>query len=198
MSALDELAHSRDTDEEEAEKWRKIVGERPNDAHAYAEFAKASARIGDFDAAAEAANHALQLDATLSLPYFVLGSIHAENQRFAEAEFWFQKALLLDPYSAAIHHQLGKVHFQQQEYSEAVNHLEQAVALAPQVSDLHANLASTYLRIGRFGDAARESFTILRRNPLDGSAYRILGWLPFAAFAQSKMPIRIVLVLVLF
>lgn len=197
MNAFQNPPQNQKAARQEVNEWQKIVSERPNDATAYARLAKAYAQVEDLEAAADAADHALELDPGLSLPHFVLGYIHTEKQRPAEAESQFQKALSLDPHSAAVHYELGRLYFRQQEYSDATNHLEQAVSLAPQVSDLRASLASTYFRIGRFGDAAREAFTILRQNPLDGNAYRVLGWLPFAAFAQSKAPIRLIILLVL-
>jgi predicted Zn-dependent protease len=155
-------------------------------------------QIKDLEGAAEAARKAVDLDPGMVLPHLILGQVQMESGSFDEAEIHLREASSLDPQSPGAHQALGRLYLWQQKYSAAVDLFEQAAKLASQDSNVHLNLAVAYMGVGRLGDAVHEAFTVLRENPGDVAVYKIFARLPFVAFIQSHIVLRLGIALALF
>jgi tetratricopeptide (TPR) repeat protein len=187
-----------DAAREQVRSCQENVKREPSSGQAYATLAEALIRAEDLEAAARAAESALELDPRLAVPHVVLGRRFMENEQFDEAESQLEQAIILDPHLAVAYTEFGRLHAKQQRYADAVDRFEQAVKLAPHKSDTHLNLASAYMEEGRFRDSGRQVLEALRQNPGDVGAYRLLAWIPFAAFARRSTPIRLLILIALF
>lgn len=176
---------------------QEIVDREPSNAQAHAALAEVLIRAQDLESAAHAAKRALELDPNLPNPHVILGSFYVENQRFDEAETQLQQAIAINPDLVAAYTEFGRLYVKQRRYADAIDSLEQAVELAPHLSDTHLNLASAYMEDGRLRASAREVFAAIRQRPGDADAYRLLTWIPFAAFARRSAPIRLLILIVL-
>jgi tetratricopeptide (TPR) repeat protein len=83
----------------------------------------------------------------------LLGVIRARQNRFAEAEALFRRALQINPQSLAAHRDLGNALAQEDKLDEALEQFAQAEALAPHDYQLKAQLAQLYAAKGQFSQA---------------------------------------------
>ena len=83
----------------------------------------------------------------------LLGVIRARQNRFAEAEALFRRALQINPQSLVAHRDLGNALAQEDKLDEALEQFAQAEALAPHDYQLKAQLAQLYAAKGQFSQA---------------------------------------------
>lgn len=77
-----------------------------------------------------------------------LGDVLIELDRPAQARPFFERALELDPSSAAAHHGLGKVAAREDDPAAAARHFERALELQPAATLVHYPLAQAYRALG--------------------------------------------------
>lgn len=102
---------------------------------------------GELEPAAERFREALALRG--DVPALLrLGDVLLELDRPAEAGALFERALELDPESAAAHHGLGKVAAREDDHAVAVRHFERTLELQPSASLVRYPLAQAYRALG--------------------------------------------------
>jgi Flp pilus assembly protein TadD len=101
-------------------------------------------------------------------------ALHKQN-RTAEAETLYRKALLLDPTYEITHYNLGLIAGQAGRLAEARSQLEEAIRLNPGYSEAHNNLGIVYAQEGKPEEAIHHFNEALRINPLNADALFNLG-----------------------
>ena len=97
------------------------------------------------------------------------------NQKTAEAEKAYRRALKLKPDSPEAHYGLGLALARQGRYQEALGAFDQAVRLSPTWARVHKDRGVALLKLNRPGDAAQAFRTALRHHPDDPETYYNLG-----------------------
>ncbi len=107
-----------------------------------------------------------------------LGLALLEEQRFADAEVEFVRALGLEPSGAAaldLREHLAFAEVQQGRPEEAITRLREAVAGAPGDAGAHALLAQVLSQTGQLGEAIVEQKAALRLHETDADGWNNLG-----------------------
>jgi len=133
-------------------------------------------RYGD---AEQTLKRTIELAPTFAKPHEDLGFVLLERQRAAEAVTVLEKAVRLDPDLEWAHFNLGKALAASGRGKEADAAFEASFALNPERKRLA--LAAEHHRDGRLEEAEREYREILRKNPENVDAVRLLGRVALSA-----------------
>ncbi|MBI5098216.1 MAG: M48 family metalloprotease [Nitrospirae bacterium] len=112
----------------------------------------------NFSAAEESLRKAINLDASQSHFYNLLGFIKLQEKNYPEAERWYQKALSIDTDYQPSYYGLGLVHYYQDNYRQAVNEFKKSLNLYPDHLQTHFGLGKSYFQLKQF----KEAMTYLR------------------------------------
>jgi len=144
------------------EAMQRAVDLDPSYAPAYAGLATASQRKYDatrdkvwLDRAKAQAEHALQLDASLTAARLRLGSVQAARGDLAQAEEELQQVERLDPANAEVYRRLADVAAARDHRPEAEVLYRKAIEHAPDDPELYSALGSFLFGLSRYDDAAR-------------------------------------------
>jgi tetratricopeptide (TPR) repeat protein len=100
--------------------------------------------------------------------------------RAAEAVPGFQRALALDPKSAATELNLGTAFFELRDFATASAHFRRALALDPTLAAAHSNLGAALLELGDAAGALAAHEAALALEPRNAGAHRNAGRALFA------------------
>jgi Flp pilus assembly protein TadD len=106
--------------------------------------------------------------------YFV-GNTLLNQRRVDEAIEHFQKALALQPESAAFHAGLGSALYQKRRMDEAIIQYQKALEIKPDFAEAHNNLGYSLLQIGRVNEAITHFQRTLEIKPDFAEAHKTLG-----------------------
>ncbi len=123
-----------------------------------ATYARALDGIGDLPRAESILRTALQASPDNASLHDNLGTVLAEQMRFADAEAEFAKAVALDDRSVAFQMHLGSLLLVEGKMNEAVEHLSAAVKLGPNDFDANLQLGKALQTAG----AEEEALPVLR------------------------------------
>ena len=118
---------------------------------------------------------AVELNDQLEPVRVTLGLIHTGTGRYEEAVTEFQKALALDPASAAAKRGLAKAYEAQGRIKEAELTYKEAIKLKPDYWAGYNVLGVFYYRHGRYEDAVTQFHHVANRVPLNAKGYTNLG-----------------------
>jgi cytochrome c-type biogenesis protein CcmH/NrfG len=107
----------------------------------------------NFDDAAQAYRHALQVDPYLVPALINLANIHYARDEIAEAQALYERAIALEADVFEAHFNLGNIYHDLGRYFEAQQCYRQALALNPEYADAHFYLAITLEKSGRSHEA---------------------------------------------
>jgi tetratricopeptide (TPR) repeat protein len=125
---------------------------------------------------------ALRLNPDYADAHNNLGNALNEKGRTADAIVQYTAALRLDPGNAEAHNNLGNALNMEGKHTEAVPQYEEALRLKPGMVGFHLNLAATLLQIpGRSGEAALQLREVLRMDPVNVAAQRMLEGIGLAS-----------------
>jgi Tfp pilus assembly protein PilF len=107
----------------------------------------------NFDEAAAAYRHALELDPYLVPALINLANIHYARDEIIEAQALYDRAIALEPDVFEAHFNLGNIYHDLGRYPEAQACYREALALNPAYADAHFYLAVTLEKNGQSQDA---------------------------------------------
>lgn len=118
---------------------------------------------------------AIRLDPPHAERHMAIGVLLAQTDRIDEAALEFRETIRLDPEHAAEAQQnLGLVLGLQKKPQEAILHFREAVRLNPQYEAARFNLAIALANVGQRDQAIEQLTQILRMNPANQEAARLL------------------------
>jgi tetratricopeptide (TPR) repeat protein len=130
-----------------------------------------AAREGDYDAAIEYFQHALQIDPQHSIALGNLGSAYRQKQDWAQAKTMLERALAINPDDAEANYSLGMVYAQQSDTEHAYEYLQKAIAARPAYPEALNNLGILYLHTGKPAEAMQSFEQAIRVAPEYDQAY---------------------------
>jgi tetratricopeptide (TPR) repeat protein len=101
--------------------------------------------------------------------------LHASQERFAEAEPYFQAVLRADPGNAVAHFNLGYTHEKRGHYDKAVHEFREATRLNPKIDRAWYGLGLAHARLGRHREAAEALEQAATLQPMNPHAWYQLG-----------------------
>ncbi len=107
--------------------------------------------------------------------YQLLGVVHLEGGKFAEAELALHKATDIEPNLATAHFALGICRNQMAKYMEAETALARGLELDPNSADGHYHIAEAYWNLGRWDDSEPHARKALALNHDMAPAHVLLG-----------------------
>ena len=143
----------------------------PDYAPAWALTAGARRRLGDFDAALQAARHAVDLDPNLATGHYQLARAAMYLFRFDEALAGHRRATELAPGIASYQQWYAQILANMRRFDEALQRLEFARTLDPISASIVFDFSAVYLAAGRYDDALAHCTHSLELMP-DRSALR--------------------------
>jgi len=152
-----------------------VVREEPGNMQALLEFARVRAAEKHFDAAAMVARRAAALDNIAAAPHVVLGDIALQQRRLAAALVEFEKAIVLEPHSAAAVEGLVRVYRQGMFTKGMLRKLEWVAGNAPASAPLMEIAGRLYASQGWRTDAQRCLTRALQIDPQRTTASQALA-----------------------
>ena len=107
--------------------------------------------------------------------YLNRGYVHNQRGEYAKGLKAFQKALELEPNSAAAHNNLGATYILMNKREEAIFHLRQALALDASLEEVRINLADVYVKQDKYEEAREVLIPAMARGKEPESYYYLLG-----------------------
>ncbi len=123
------------------------------------------AKLGRYEEAIAAYQHAIELDPQYAYPHNGLGNVYQSQGRYEEAIAAYQHAIELDPQYAYPHNGLGNVYDELGRYEEAIAAYQHAIELDPQLAQPHNNLGNVYRAKGRYEEAIDAFQQAVKLNP---------------------------------
>jgi tetratricopeptide (TPR) repeat protein len=127
------------------------------------------------DSAEVALRKALTLDSLLAEAHAAVGSMRADQWRWAEAEPEFKRALQLDATDPTTHALYGEMLINLGRFDEALSRLNAANELDPLTSVIPSNIGWAYHSVGRHEEAIAAFRTALDFDPGFGYAHLGMG-----------------------
>ena len=151
------------------------VAQIPPEAHK--EFDAGKQRMDAQDAAGSVRHFqkAIELYPQYAEAYQLLGVMHLEEGKFAEAETELQKAAAIEPHMPAAYFALGICRNLTGKYAEAEPAFVRGLELDPDSPDGQYELAKTYWALGRWQDAAPHAQKAVALKPEVGAPHVLLG-----------------------
>jgi Flp pilus assembly protein TadD len=150
-----------------------ILSKDPNNAYAYYGRARARFLQDKVDLAEEDLKTGLRFNDSVWQAHTLLGIVYDRQERHAAAEEEYQKAVAIQPKSAAIYNDLGVSRYLMGKFDEAAEAFLKAFSIEPTNPRICNNLGLTLFRLGRTEDAI-EAF---RRGSGEAVAYNNVGYL---------------------
>jgi tetratricopeptide (TPR) repeat protein len=132
---------------------RKVVTWLPEDPKAWDWCGIVLRRVGRFDDAIAAHQHAIALDPRWPNPHNGLGNIYRALDHYDEAIAAYQAAIALNPKFLLSIRQLGRLYRDLGRFEEAVTMYVQALSIDPRDTFIYKELSYAYNALGRYDDA---------------------------------------------
>jgi tetratricopeptide (TPR) repeat protein len=162
---------------------------RPQSAPAQSPLSSAKAQLSkdDLAGAEKSLWTILNADPNNAEALTLLGIIRGRQERFAEAESLFRRALQIDPKSLVATRNLANALLAQDKTEDAIEQYKSAEKLLPQDPQLKVALARLYLARGNFSEALRELNAIPAIHfPAEGIALKAASLLGLGKKAEAE------------
>jgi tetratricopeptide (TPR) repeat protein len=106
--------------------------------------------------------------------HFNLGSAYSKTSNNRKALKHLHEAWRLSRGMAEAHNNAGTVYFRQGLFEQALSHFKKAASLAPRLTSARFNLGMLYLELGEPALAVVELEAVIKQNPKDEEALRLL------------------------
>lgn len=148
------------------------IWERIRDISSLLEFAKTAEVRGDWEEAIDAYKSVLVLDPDNSLIFFTVGQIIAQQERYREADLWFQQAIELNPRRewrlerARVAKNAGNLSLSRAIY-------EQMISQYPGFAQLYFEIAGVYYLERKFHHAESSIESAIQLTPFPRADYHL-------------------------
>jgi tetratricopeptide (TPR) repeat protein len=136
---------------------RKMVAQRPNDAHALFLLGMVDYDEGNETESRREFNNSLQLDPNNNDTRYYLALLDEHQGNFDAARANLEQVVNTDPNHAGAQQELGVIRLRQGEIAGARTALETALKLRPDVPQTHYQLALVYARLGMTDQAKMQT-----------------------------------------
>jgi len=171
------IAESEEDLAEAEECMRRAALLEPNAHLARARLASLATARGDYEAALPELRAWAAAQPGESAPLLYLASAEIELEEWGEAAEVLDRALALEPQSAALHRRRGDLCRRTGDRTRAEFHYAQALELDPDDEETRLKHALLLADLERTDDALEELNEILRRDPMNAAAYYQRGLL---------------------
>lgn len=153
-------------------------------------FVKAEEAVGKkkYDQAAGLLKQILETDNKDFQAWSALGTVYFAQEKVADAETAYMKAIEIHPTSARAQFNLGRLRSSQKKFEEAVEPLTKAIELQPDSGDANYLLGECYLQLKKGSKAVPYLNEAAKLGRSD--AHLRLGWLYNAAGMKDKAAIE--------
>lgn len=134
----------------------KAIALNPSLPGAHARLGEILFGVGEIDRARTAFQAELAIDPGDFLSNLDLGVMAKQDQEYAAARQYFERALKARPNDPGVRFQMANVELATGDTEAARKALEVLVAESPEFAEAHASLASVYYKMGRKPDGERE------------------------------------------
>ncbi len=164
------------------------IYERPGSTQALFHKAEEAVAKKKYDNAIDLLKQVLQTDDKDFQAWTALGTVYFAQEKVADAESAYLKAIEVHPTSARAQFNLGRLRSSQKKFEEAVEPLTKAVELQPTSGDANYLLGECYLQLKQGSKAIPYLNEAARLGRPD--AHLRLGWLYNAAGMKDKAAIE--------
>ncbi|MDW8396263.1 MAG: tetratricopeptide repeat protein [Anaerolineae bacterium] len=164
---------------EALELCQAVVNADPNYATGHAYLAEALADAGNFAAARQAAQRALELEPTNVDALRNMGYVHEVFGRYDTALYYYQRALEMQPNLPHVLNAMGRLYFVTGRSRSAVSALRRAIEIDAQNAEAYYRLGVIYQTLGEFGQARVALDKAIELDPLQVRALTQRGSLNF-------------------
>ena len=157
----------------------ELAAEHAEEINALAEtglgIGQAAFDAGDLDTAAEILDAVTTLLPNEARAYFLLGNVHNQANRFAEAVDAYQSVLNLEPESSSALTNMGVVYYKLGDLETAIKQFGAALELEPEDAETHYLLGAAYVQMDELEKGQAEFEEALALNEQLAPAYIGLG-----------------------
>lgn len=146
------------------EDLKKSIELNPKLPEAHSRYGQLLLTMGDPAGATTAFRNELELDPTDFMANLNLGVLAKQNQEYADAKLYFDRALRVRPGDPGVRYQVATLQLANGELEPARKALEELVRESPQFVEAHASLATVYYRLERPADGERERGIVQKLN----------------------------------
>jgi tetratricopeptide (TPR) repeat protein len=145
--------------------WRATGEANPQAWAAYVNLSDLLLKNKELEAAAAAAQQAVEIEPTASMGHHNLGLASARLNRPREAERHFREAFKYVPDDPRFNHNLANSLYQQERWREAVDHYRRAAAVAPEFPMTHLMMGNALKNLGETTEARKAFEDALAADP---------------------------------
>jgi tetratricopeptide (TPR) repeat protein len=135
---------------------KKAVELNPRLPEVHSYYGQALLRTGDPTGAGAEFRTELEMNPTDFMSNLQLGVLAKEDQNYAEASGYFDRALRRRPGDPGVRYQIATVDLALEKVEDARDKLEKLVKESPQFTEAHVSLATVYYRLKRKPEGDRE------------------------------------------
>lgn len=156
---------------------RRLIGEQPDDAMAYACLAICIAQDATrYEQATQAAEQAVQLEPEESYCYYALSLVLSQRNMHKEALERIINAIQIDPEDADYYGHQSSIYFEMRRWEDALGAAEVGLEMDPEHGLCNNLRTIAFERLGRGEDAVESARRSIKHNPDDSYAHAALGW----------------------
>ncbi len=102
-----------------------------------------------------------------------MGFTLTTEKRYDEAIPFLEKAIVLNPKSAASYNLLANIYEDKDQTDRALAYYKQGIKVVPENQKLHVNMALFYYRLGMFDESEGQAIDAIKLNPNNASSHRV-------------------------
>lgn len=159
---------------------------QPTHAKAMATLCRALDWEGEYGAALEACECAIEMDDRSAEAYAYLSEVYADLGNWGAANKYARQALDLNYQSADTHRNQGYAYEVQGKYRQAVQFYENAITLQPRLVPLYISAGRMYRSINKFNEAIDRLERATRYDPSNPVGYAELGFTYYVAGQHNR------------
>lgn len=158
----------------------------PTNAKAVATLCRALDWEGEYGAALDACECAIELDGQSAEAYAYLSEVYADLGNWSAANKYARQALDLNYQSADAHRNQGYAYEVQGKYRQAVQFYENAITLRPRLVPFYISAGRMYRAISKFNEAIDRLERATRYDPTNPVGYTELGFTYYVAGQPNR------------
>lgn len=158
-------------------QYEAILKQTPEDGDALSQISAIYISMKDFQKALETSRKLYDLDSTDDRVAFTVASLYAELKKSAEADYYFSRAIELNPDDPRYYTNWAYLQISEKNYGRAINILLKGTAKHSRSADMWALLGSAYQQAGQDSSAIKALDHSLELDATQVGPYVTLGYI---------------------
>jgi tetratricopeptide (TPR) repeat protein len=158
-------------------QFKEIMSINPGDLDALNQISAIYITMKDFQKALDVSRQLYDLDSTDDRVAFTVASLYAEMQKPAEADYYFSRAVELNPDDPRYFANWAYLQLGAKEYNRAISILQKGTVKHPRAADIWALLGSAYQQAGQDSAAIKALDHSLELDGTQVAPYVTLGYI---------------------